>query len=237
MANQLPPSEVAAFDSALRLYFTTAEVREKNFEKLSAVNQPVKVLKAVNKGRNAQRATEDEANNLAPELYLCISARVMLTANLWTEAGLVNGSMGTVYCIEWARGQDTSQLPSVLFVKFDNCTAPEFPGFGRSTIPIFPAVRQFDYQGVACSRIQFPLRLAFAITVHKSQGLTLNRVVLDLNKREHCLGLAYVATSRVKHLNGLLFEGPFDFERFAAKESITSLDRQLDFTFRSAQLV
>ena len=38
VANQLPPIEVIAFDSALRLYFTTAEVREKNFKRLSAVN-------------------------------------------------------------------------------------------------------------------------------------------------------------------------------------------------------
>jgi hypothetical protein len=49
---------------------------------LSAVNQPVKVLTAIHKGRNAQKATDDEANNLSPELHLCIGARVMLTANL-----------------------------------------------------------------------------------------------------------------------------------------------------------
>jgi hypothetical protein len=82
VANQLPPTEVAAFGSALRLYFTTAEVREKNFDMLSAVNQPIKVLTAIHKGRNAQKATDDEADNLSPELHLCIGARVMLTANL-----------------------------------------------------------------------------------------------------------------------------------------------------------
>ena len=42
--NDLPPTEVATFDSALRLYFTNVEVRETNFEKLSGVNQPVKLL-------------------------------------------------------------------------------------------------------------------------------------------------------------------------------------------------
>jgi ATP-dependent DNA helicase PIF1 len=90
---------------------------------------------------------------------------------------------------------------------------------------------------VACSRTQFPLWLAFAITVYKSQGLTLFRAVLNLNQREHYIGLAYVAISRVKHLHGLLFEGPFDFEHFSAKISTISQDRELDFTFRNAQLL
>lgn len=161
----------------------------------------------------------------------------MLTANLWPRAGLVNGSIGTIHDIGWVAGQDSSQMPSFLLIKFDGYTVPEFPGCATGIVPIFPATRQSQYQGAICSRTQFPLRLAFAITVHKSQGLTLSRVVLNLNRREHCLGLAYVATSRVKHLHGLLFEGPFDFEPFSAKTSTISQDRELDFTFRNAQLL
>jgi len=48
--------------------------------------------------------------------------------------------------------------------------------------------------------LQFPLRLAYGITVHKSQGLTLSKAVLNLATKEHALGLSYVAVSRVKTL-------------------------------------
>ena len=66
------------------------------------------------------------------------------------------------------------------------------------------------------------MRLAYAITVHKSQGLTLRKVVLDLSRKEHCLSLSYVAISRVKSLDGLLFKGPFDFNHFKTANTAVS---------------
>ena len=74
IANQLSPDEVAAFDPALQLYFTTAEVKETNFNKLAAANRPVKKILAHHKGRNAAKATEDEADNLCLDIHVCIGA-------------------------------------------------------------------------------------------------------------------------------------------------------------------
>ena len=56
--------------------------------------------------------------------------------------------------------------------------------------------------GSACSRLQIPLKLAWAITIHKAQGLTLDKVVIDIGKKEFSAGLTFVACSRVCHLSG-----------------------------------
>jgi hypothetical protein len=113
-------------------------------------------------------------------------------------------------------------MPSLLLVKVDRYTRPAFPDCPLGVIPVFLDIRTFEFKGVSCSRTQFPLRLAYAISVYKSQGLTLSRAGLNLNRREHCLGLSYVAVSRVKTLGGLLFEESFDFERFTGINSVVS---------------
>ena len=140
---------------------------------------------------------------------LARSARVMLTSNLWVEVGLVNGAMGTVEAICY---KDTTPpaLPVAVMVRFDHYTGPTvYDG----TVPITPVRRNWSSSCGQCSRLQLPLKLAWAVTIHKSQGLTLDKVVIDVGKKEFSCGLSFVACSRVRKLKDILFMPPFPLQR------------------------
>ena len=63
------------------------------------------------------------------------------------------------------------------------------------------------------SVLQLPLKLAWAVTIHKSQGLTLDKVVIDVGKKEFSCGLTFVACSRVRKMTDILFTPPFPLQR------------------------
>jgi ATP-dependent exoDNAse (exonuclease V) alpha subunit len=232
--NQLTLDEVESFGDALRLYFRREEVRMYNHRRLRDCKQPILKIKSTHTGRGAEGANDDEADGLDSQLCICLGARVMLTDNIWVENGLVNGTMGTVRDAVWNEGQDaTKDMPMAIMVEVDDYDGPKFPG--TNYVPIFPVTRRFEYKKRDCSRTNFPLCPAYAITVHKAQGLTLKQVVLNLERKDHSPGLSYVAISRVKKLSSIMFETPFDLSRFTTKESSNMKDRARDWDRRTLQ--
>ena len=93
--------------------------------------------------------------------------------------------------------------------------------------PLPAAVVQYGAARIICTRTQFPLTIAYAITVHKSQGMTVARAVLDISAQDFQPGLSYVAVSRVKTLKGLLFDIPFDLSalRQVSRDSFTAREQ------------
>jgi hypothetical protein len=131
---------------------------------------------------------------LAPEiLRLRKGARVMCVKNNF-EQGYVNGTLGVV--VSCGPG-----VPPVIAV----APSREYPD-GRK-ITIEQATWKIEDDGKVLAEItQYPLRLAWAITIHKSQGMSLDAVEVDLS-RSFEPGMGYVALSRVRTLAGLRIIG------------------------------
>ena len=184
--------DLSPFATALRLIPTVEAVVEHNVAQLHASGQPITTIKAVHTGANASKAPADDAGGLEAVICLAKSARVMLTSNLWVDVGLVNGAMGTVQAICYRSG-GPPDLPIAVMVHFDRYSGPILHD---DTVPITPLRRTWSSSGVLCSRLQLLLKLAWAVTIHKSQGLTLDNVVIDVDKREFSTGLTFVACSR-----------------------------------------
>lgn len=122
---------------------------------------------------------------LSPEnLCLKINAAVMFTKNNIRE-GFVNGTLGTVLGFKKETGW------------------PVVKTWDGKQIEVEPMEWMVEDQGRALASItQFPLRLAWAITVHKSQGMSMDAAAMDLSQVFE-FGQGYVALSRVRRLSGL----------------------------------
>ena len=196
---KLSIDERKEFSNAVHLLTKWEDVDRINIEKLKELNRPIaKILAVHTGGREAKKASSDVAKGLDSQLLLAKGARVMLTANIWTEAGLVNGSMGTIQDIIF-EGQGPPSLPIAVLINFDNYEGPTISNTeGVKVVPIVPIKRTWEGKdGTQCSRLQVPICLSWAITVHKSQGPTISKAKIDIGSKEFAAGLSFVAVSRV----------------------------------------
>ena len=153
-----------------------------------------------------------DTGNLRHTLRLKVGARVMLTTNVDVSDGLTNGSMGVVQHIDI--DGETRSMKAIL-VKFDGDNvglsakmSSRYKNTFPSSVPIYKGQATFIVSGrKSChaSRTQFPITLAWAVTIHKCQGLTLDEIVVDMSpsKGKFSAGQAYVAFSRVRELSKL----------------------------------
>lgn len=123
-------------------------------------------------------------------------SRIMLRTNLWTANALVSGALATVRDILYETGKrPPDDIPVAIMVEFHKYTGPCLK---RSPVFLVTALtRTFMEKNVSCSQTQFSLVLAWAINIHKCQGITLNGAVVDISVKEMQIGLTYVASSRI----------------------------------------
>jgi len=171
-----------------QLYTHNADVDAVNQTELKKLSGAAHTFKMSGIG-NKQVVEGLMRNCLSPEvLELKEEAMVMCTKNNF-ETGYVNGTMGRI-------------------VRFDSREGwPVIKTTDNREITIKPTSWEvIENDKIRASIEQIPLRLAWAITVHKSQGMSLDAAVIDLS-RAFVYGQGYVALSRVRTLSGLKVDG------------------------------
>ncbi|XP_071965922.1 uncharacterized protein [Antedon mediterranea] len=185
-------------EDAVHIYPRNKQVDEWNKKMLHKICTDIVCIEAEDSVVNAKKQSKicDKPRNsrqtsLLNYLWIALNARVMLIKNVDVKKGLTNGCMGHVYEIV---KPNNNAKPVSIKVKFDNNE------IGVQAIEMFK-----ESMGNKYSRKQFPLKLAYACTVHKVQGLTMNEAVVCL-KNTFAPGQAYVALSRVTSISGLTIE-------------------------------
>lgn len=197
------------------------EVDRYNQSKLAALPAPLFTFDAVFKSELVSRLAKPEIeflrNNLAVPLSLPlkVGAQVMLRINLNVAKELANGSLGVVEKID-----PSKKLVHVRFRSAED-----------ELVPISPHIWTREVNEVVTAYcVQLPLSLAWAFTIHKSQGQQFDAVAIDM-KNLFAEGQGYTALSRVKTLEGL-FISNFNPAKITvspiAKAFYSSLEAEVD---------
>ena len=205
----------------LHIFSTNFEADRYNTAKFNMIDEPVKIFKSqdgVYRGAKPVYTGFTENENYVLDIFgkncradkeiaLKLGAKVMLLVNTDFNRGLINGSCGDIQSFN----EDT------ITVKFDNGEIADIPR------------HRFEYyyhDKLTAERTQFPLKLAYGITIHKSQGMTLDKLVVDCS-RIFERGQAYVAMSRVKTLDGLYLKN-FSKDKVMVDERVADFYSHLE---------
>ncbi len=185
------------------LFTTNQNVDRFNMEELGKNSNPMIKMSYIPVMGNAKDINDTlKKHGIPEEVHLKVGATVLLTKNTMTASGLIaNGSLGVI----------TSFVSGAVVVRFNNGKVHLIPkAVYNNTVreEYFDPIKRKKaaVDTVIATVEQIPLKLGYAITVHKSQGQTFDGVTLDLSK---CFqpGLGYVALSRVRSIDDLIITG------------------------------
>ncbi|MFU0805525.1 MAG: AAA family ATPase [Pseudoclavibacter caeni] len=189
--NQIGHRQPPADEPIITLATTNRTVDRRNAEELARLPGRSSVARADIEGEFGSAFPAD------PELELKPDAQVMFLRND-PDGRWVNGSIGTVVAIR----------PDKVIVELDGSDVEVEPVVWERYAYTFDDETQTIEQEQVGEFTQFPLRLAWAVTIHKSQGQTYDRAVIDLGARAFSPGQVYVALSRLTSLDGLYLTRP-----------------------------
>ncbi len=191
---------------ATKLYTHNTDVDAINFAELDKIDDDPRYYLMTSSGLDVL-VDALKKHCLTPEnLVLKKGALVMFVKNNF-EKGYVNGTLGEI------TGFDAEDFPIV----------KTYDGKKIKAKPVTWAIEEDDEIKAKISQI--PLRLAWAITVHKSQGMSLDAAEIDLSK-SFVPGMGYVALSRVKSLKGIQLLGANEIS-LSVDPAIIKLDEKL----------
>ncbi len=197
-----------------RLYTHNIDVDVINNRHLDLIKSSPKSYDMSSKGSPGLTLTLRKSCLSPEKLVLKVGARVMFTKN-HMEGGYVNGTLGVV-------------------TDFNQFGDPIVRTASGMTFHVSPQSWKIEEEGKTKAEItQLPLRLAWAITVHKSQGMSLDAMEVDLSK-SFVKGMGYVALSRVRSLGGMKLLG---FNDMSLEVDPEVLARDLEFRALSEDAV
>ncbi|KAM6573430.1 hypothetical protein CsatA_017510 [Cannabis sativa] len=216
----------AAMDSkamlAVQVYPMNKDVSRVNEERMKSLGDEAFVFKAIDSGSDIKRCRKQLDQATPSELSLCLGARVMLTKNLNTWRNFVNGATGEI--VDFSRidavgvgdedkdedediDTDSSTEEKDIATICQDGLLPVVKFDSGKTKVIEPVTWQVkDGDNIVAERKQLPLTLAWATSIHKCQGKTIDFIKADLsNAFEY--GMHYVVMSRAKSPEGLFITG------------------------------
>ena len=234
---RLPPQERLTFEqTATKACARKQDMQSYNVQRIEALKQPIAPLPAQNDCYEAKLRGEKETG-LPDNLLLCKGAKIRLSSNLWTAAGLVNGAVGFVQAIIYASGDKPPEtLPKAIICTFEGYIGPSFLSSIPKAVPIVPAGRTFYVKGKTCSRKQLPVIPSYALSIHKLQGSTEDKIILDPGPDEFAAGLLFVGATRTRAFEDLALDPMPNFDRFEKVNKKQDIKRRKGEEARMAKL-